>query len=520
MKSVLVDCNKQYKDALDAFRKKNIKMAHAISVSIVKQYPNYTDAYYLLALINIQIHQYNKAAELLKNAININDIPKYRVELARTYALLGISDAVIAIGNTVNLENLKSSSELDTLGVTYSLVGLHQRALRCFELAIQKHRTPELLYNFAVSAKFCGKLNEAYKALTQALILKPEYYQAHFAISELTKGSDIEEHIKILTNQLKVEKKSVEAVMHLSHALAKEYDKKKNYTKSIETLLTAKNKRALINPYDRKLDHTLFENLRQMIENQLPTSSNKSQRPIFVVGMPRSGTTLVERILSGHSNVASGGELEDFGLLLKWASKSSGNSVLDASMFTSLDNIDFTELAKAYLSRTAHICGKRNHFVDKLPFNFFYLPFIRAAFPNAKIISLVRNPLDTCIGNFRQLFSLNNPHYKYTQTLTDCAWFYQQFLSWINAWGEYDKQLTKIINYENLTSDPQKQVRELLTFCDLEWESSCLTIETNSAPVSTASKMQVREPINQSSIGRWKRYRPYTDEIEELFSNS
>ena len=236
--------------------------------------------------------------------------------------------------------------------------------------------------------------------------------------------------------------------------------------------------------------------------------------------MPRSGTTLVERILSGHSQVASGGELEDFGVLLKQASKAPGNSVLDPTMFTSAQDINFTALAKAYLSRTAHIGDKKGRFVDKLPFNFFYLPFIRSAFPNAKIICLVRNPLDTCIGNFRQLFSLNNPHYKYTQDLTDCGWFYQQFLTWVTAWEEYDKKLTKIVNYEQLTKDPDNEVRALLKFCDLEWEPNCVSIQNNNAPVSTASKMQVREPINQSSIGRWQRYRPFTSEIEALFPNS
>ncbi|MEP4099327.1 sulfotransferase [Paraglaciecola sp.] len=508
--------------ALNAFNQGDIKAAHLSCVEILKPSPNFHQSYHLLALINIQIHQYAKASELLKRAIKISDSAKYRIELAKTYSLLGISDGVISIANTIDIKQLNSFYELDTLGVILSRVEQHQTALQCFEKAIALKPTPEILYNYAVSAKFCGQHDAAQTALNKALRLKPDYHQAHFALADLTEDKAIDAHIKQLNKMLAATPDTpVEVTLHLSHALAKEYEKQKNYGLAFETLLKAKSQKSKLLPYNRQDDKRLFDGLYNSIKNlnKQPVSNtgSDSQRPIFVVGMPRSGTTLVERILSSHSQVTSGGELEDFSLLLKHASQSTGNSVLNHDLYHDSSKVDFTKIADAYLARTAHIGNNQGKFVDKLPFNFFYLPFIRRAFPEAKIICLLRNPLDTCVGNFRQLFSINNPYYNYTQSLEDCAWFYQQFKTWIQTWIEFDEQGTKLLEYELLTKNPEHYVPELINFCGLDWQSQCLQIESNTAPVSTASKMQVRQPINQKSIGSWKRYQPYTTDIEAFF---
>jgi hypothetical protein len=169
------------------------------------------------------------------------------------------------------------------------------------------------------------------------------------------------------------------------------------------------------------------------------------------------------------------------------------------------------------MQRTEAVRGSYKHFVDKLPFNFFYIGLIRRALPNAKIVCLLRNPMDTCIGNYRQLFGYNNPHTNYAYDLMNTARFYQHFYTLAQQWQQAKTDSFYLLNYEKLVAEPEQQIKDLIGFCGLDWQPQCLHAENNTAPVSTASKVQVREPINSRSIGRWKKFKPYTDELEAFF---
>jgi len=232
--------------------------------------------------------------------------------------------------------------------------------------------------------------------------------------------------------------------------------------------------------------------------------------------MPRSGTTLVERIISSHDSVTSAGELQDFGMSIKELTQTKSNKVLDIETITAAYDLDFEALGKTYLNRTRTITGDAPHFIDKLPFNFFYVDLIKRALPNAKIICLLRNPMDTCIGNYRQLFTINNPYYGYSLNLKTTAQFYSEFHQLAHHWQSQENSNFMLLNYEDLVAEPIQQIKKIIKFCDLPWQESCLNFHTNKAPVSTASKVQVREPINNKALGRWKKYQSNTLQAQSI----
>jgi len=234
--------------------------------------------------------------------------------------------------------------------------------------------------------------------------------------------------------------------------------------------------------------------------------------------MPRTGTTLVERIISQHSDVTSAGELQHFGLLVKKMSKNTSKRMIDADTVTAAQQINFTELGKAYIDSTRAITGKTARFVDKMPLNVLYVGFILQALPNAKIICLDRNPLDTIVSNFRQLFAVNQSHYSYAYDLQSTTEYYLLFKELAELWLEIFPDNFYFINYEKLVNEPLNEAKQLIDFCGLDWQEQCINIHQNSAPVATASALQVRSPINNHSVGNWKKYDAYLDVVKKVLA--
>jgi tetratricopeptide (TPR) repeat protein len=482
--------------------------------------PNDVFAQFACGMALMELGQLLAAEQHLRRAVALAPTQaEFRAQLARLLVLLQRLPEAVQVADAALALHPRAAQTLDTLGVVYSRADAHDRAIELFRHAIAL--TPGSAahhYNLAVSLTFSGQIDAAEQAYETLLRLQPRFWRAHTALAQLRRQTLERNHIARLDALLAGAGDDPAAVVHLNHALAKEYEDLGDYHRAFAYLQAAKVERRERSGYSIARDQDLFEALMAGFPDPLPPPEGEPDEPIFVIGMPRSGTTLVERILSSHPDVHSAGELQNFGITLKRASRSATRYLLDLDTLSRLHDADWSALGAAYLASTRPGTGHTPRFVDKLPHNFMYAGFIAKALPHARIICLRRNPLDTCLSNFRQLFGQNTPYYDYSLDLLDTGRYYLLFDRLIAHWRRVLPGRLLEVQYEDLVADQETQIRRMLEFLGLAWDPACLYHERNTAPVSTASAVQVREPMHRGGLQRWRNYEPQLSELRSLLA--
>jgi len=237
----------------------------------------------------------------------------------------------------------------------------------------------------------------------------------------------------------------------------------------------------------------------------------KSERLIFVVGMPRSGTTLVEQILASHPNVAAGGERNDMMNLIEDIFRNTGSKTKYPMCLAATDIDQIYELALEYINKLPELKEGQCRFVDKTPFNFWHLGLLATCFPNARIVHCIRNPMDTCISCYVQNFT----NVRWSTSLKGIATYFKYYRIMMEYWRKTLNINMFELQYEHLVYDQQNVIRNLIEFCGVCWDDRCLEPHRTRRIVKTASAWQVRYPINASSIGRWKNYEKYLSRLRK-----
>jgi tetratricopeptide (TPR) repeat protein len=398
----------------------------------------------------------------------------------------------------------------DTVGVVFSRSGRHEQAVDCFEQAAAREPAHAgFRFNLASSLKFLGRFDEAEAAYEACVRADPRHWSAHAALSQLRPQTPERNHLDRLRHLLTVGGLEVDAELQLRHAIAKELEDLGRYDDAMDHLAAGKARQRAATGYTFERDRVLFDAVTELFREPLPAVPDvrmaSGNAPIFVVGLPRTGTTLVERILSSHSMVASAGESQNFGVLLKRATGTRAPTVLDRETLARSLGVDLAAVGREYVERTKPHSA-RPRFVDKLPLNFFYLGHIARALPEARLVVLRRHPLDSIVANYRQLFATTMRYYDYSLDLADLARYYVAFDRLIEHWHAVLPGRVHDVGYEALVHDQHAVTARLLDACGLAFEESCLAFERNPAPTSTASAVQVRLPLYQTSIDRWRRY--------------
>ncbi len=484
--------------------------------------PRHADAHFLLGAAAAAANRVGEAAKLIARAIELAPAPpaEYHAQLARCLALLRREpEALAAAERALAAAESRDALTLDTAGVVLARLGEHVRAADAFGRAVRlAPENPSFQLNYASALRMIGRFAEARTAYEAAIAAAPKLYRAHFALAELDRQTPESNHVERLERLLAEVGDDVDGELLLCHALAKEHEDLGNYDAAFGYLERGKARKRASLGYRFDGDRRLFEAVQRVCTAEWiggTAAGHSSEEPIFVVGMPRTGTTLVERILSSHSAVTSAGELQNFGICLKRSAGTRSSRVLDEETVVHGAGIDPATLGLRYLESTRPLTGRTARFTDKMPLNFFYAGFIHRALPRAKIVCLRRHPLDTCVGNYRQLFALGFHYYSYAYDLADIGRYYAAFDRLVRHWREIlpaDAFLE--VHYEELVREQRATTERLLRFCGLPWEDACLDFHANAAPVATASSVQVRRPLYSTSIGAWRRYEKHLGPLE------
>jgi tetratricopeptide (TPR) repeat protein len=516
------DLRVSHREAERALNERDYRRAHELCLRILERAPDFSDAMFLLGIIALEHGNFGKAAEVMERAIRLDPTrAEYRAHRGRCLIALNEPRAALEEALAALALNPQDALTLDTIGVVMTRAGAHAEALEPFRRAVARDPGKAAYqYNLGASLQFVGHFSDAATAYRRALALDEGYYKAWSSLAQVAREPFNAAEVATLQAALE-QATGVDAQLHLCHALAKHHEDRQEYSTAFKYLERGKGAKRASLHYSSDDDRGLFDAVQSVCTAELlneDTTGCDSIEPIFIVGMPRTGTTLIERILSSHPDVFAAGELTNFSLMLKRMARTRSPLVLDPETLHAARGIDPAQLGNSYVESTRPRTGHAPRFIDKMPLNFLYAGLIHRALPRAKIICLRRNPLDTCLSNYRQLFATSFSYYNYAYDLLDIGRYHLMFDALAAHWRTHMPRNYYEVRYESVVADTEAEARRLLAFCELSWDPACLQFHENAAPVATASSVQVRQPIYRTSVDRWRKYAEQIAPLRKLLN--
>jgi tetratricopeptide (TPR) repeat protein len=506
------------RDLVNSLNANEIKKSLAIAQQLNQSYPDYAHGWYL-ASCALRHANRQHAIIAIDRALQLEEGKhSYLVHKASCLMETGRPEEAGAILSSLLKGGKLGAATYFEIGLLYCALIQYEEAVEVFRRAIDlEQNQPQYHYNLAVAYRFLGRLTEAEEQLDLVLHLSPGDYEAHHLRSGLRRQTRDSNHIAALKTALDGKNLKPVARVHLCYSLAKEYEDIGDAEASFAYLEQGARTRRENMRYDIRTDLDIIEAIGKQYPEDVFTGSItgfEESGPLFVLGMPRTGTTMVERILASHSAVVSLGEPDNFSQEMIRQIKDRGikpRSRLD--LIAKTRDLDFTALGEAYIASVQSIRHDSPFFVDKLPFNYLYVGLIHLAMPNARIINLQRHPMASCYAIYKQLFQ---QAYPFSYDLNELAQYYVAYHRLMEHWNSVLPGVIHTVYYEDVVADTEAQARKLLDFCKLPWEPDCLKFYDNRQVSTTASAAQVREPVYSRSVDQWRQYRSYLQPVEAV----
>lgn len=502
-----------YNNMATVLRDKDLKeeAEHAYKRAIQLK-PNYTDAFNNLASFYIQEDNTDEALRVLGEGLKIDDknVP-ILINVARVQLEKNNYEAA-EMACKIALSQDPGSAEAECVyGQLCMDLDKYDDALAHFEKALQlKPEYGEANNHYGICLKSVGRLDDAKKQFQKTLDRNERAFGAYSNLADLEKFTPKSKLLKKMEKLMKeAENPDTERYMALHFALGKAYDDSGQYDKAFEHFSRgAKLKRAKLD-YKEKDTKQFFEDIKATFTKDIfgkdrPWEGNPTEKPVFILGMPRSGSTLTEQIVSSHPQAFGAGEIKTLARSIGQLRSKFPNVPRYPAMVGKMNPNHYKFISDMYMQYINSVGGDAIRVTDKMLSNYYFVGLLNLLFPKAKVINIVRNPVDTCLSGFTKLFKDDMPH---SYDLGEIGRYYRMYEDIMAHWQTVlPKGFLMELNYEDIVADIDKKAHEILDFVGLPWDDACVAFHKSKRPIKTASVVQVRKPVYKTSVERWKNY--------------
>ncbi len=481
--------------------------------------PDLVEGHFLVGLVALQAKDRDNAFKAFASVTKLQ--PDHGAAWAHL-AKLFMNDGQVNRADVAMTEAVRYESEnpvvQDLMGAVYTTMGEYGLAGESFEKALRgQPRHPPFMLNLANNHIYNGRIEDAEELLHQVVALHPDMPQAHWSLAGSRKATD-DTHIEEMRRLLEGQSAHPRVQAFYYYAIGKELEDLQRWDEAFDAFRSGAMARRQTVEYDEEAERQMFAYLEENLTEDWVANGtgHDTSAPIFVLGQPRTGTTLIERIISSHSEVHSAGELQQFSLALRRLSNHKDPRRFSAEFFAASLNLDSAKVGGLYLESCKRMRGDKARFIDKLPQNYLLIPFILKALPNAKIVHLTRDPMDACFASYKQLFA---DAYLHSYDLEEMARHHCRYRHLMDVWRSRFPGRFFDIAYEDTVLDLEGRARELISYLGLPWEDACLRFHERREAVSTASAVQVREPVHTRSLGRWRKYEQQLAPMKKILAD-